>query len=101
VEKVPRNSFLFLDEFSLFPSLLFPCSFPVTISGRDPFTPVFMSRCRQSPSISRQIALQISGVHGKFCRRDGFAADCVLRQLVCYLENCSLIPRQAAIRPLQ
>jgi hypothetical protein len=34
-------NFLFLDTFSLLSLLLLPCSFPVAISRRKPFTPVF------------------------------------------------------------
>ncbi|MGB8129129.1 MAG: hypothetical protein WCG81_05005, partial [Candidatus Angelobacter sp.] len=36
-------NFLLLDAFSLLCLLLFPCSFPVPISGRKPFSPVFTS----------------------------------------------------------
>jgi hypothetical protein len=46
-----KSKNLFYGIFSLLSVLLFPCSFPVPVSGQKPFTPVFMwDRCDQSPS---------------------------------------------------
>jgi hypothetical protein len=76
-----KDKFLFLHTFSLLSLLLFPCSFPVTISGRKPLTPVFTSGWTRLSRSEEQNSLYFSLLTG-ICRRDGFAGDCVLRQTV-------------------
>jgi hypothetical protein len=61
--------FLFLDAFSLFCLLLFPCSFPVPISGWEPFTPVFTSGWTRLSRSEEQNSLYFSLLTGILTRR--------------------------------
>jgi hypothetical protein len=86
---------LFLTHFPCSPSCYFPARSLLQFHDRKPLTPVFTwDRCDQRPSAG-QNSLYFSLLSG-ILARDGFAADCVLRQTVCSSENCSLISHEFA-----
>jgi hypothetical protein len=68
LEQIPEYgavmNFLFLVAFSLLCLLLFPCSFPVTISGSKSFTAVFTRGWRNQTCSEKQISLYFSLLPG-------------------------------------